>query len=291
MKKIAIVASGLLWATGIFAEGINAEIVGYTTVSPASAGLDNGLQSDIVGYANKELKEDYAFILTVNMFKPAGGPATLGDITASSTWVAGQDKLETMLDNGAIDQSYTFVNAEEAKEFGCPAGWYLLDDFNNDSIEDLTPYCKNNVTLAYGSGILVTVAKPTTTLTFAGAVLLEDQPVKLKKDYAFNTTGNATPQDNTLGDFLVSSDWVAGQDKLETMLDNGAIDESYTFVNLEEATEFGCYPGWYLLADFNNDSIEDLKPYCKNTELEKAGEGFFVLVAKPTVMLTIPATL
>ena len=31
MKKIAIVASGLLWATGVFADGISSDIVGYTT--------------------------------------------------------------------------------------------------------------------------------------------------------------------------------------------------------------------------------------------------------------------
>ena len=94
----------------------------------------------------------------------------LGDIAASADWMSGSDEVMTLKANGATDKAYTYVNATEAAGFGCPAGWYLTSDFNNDSIEDLTPYCKNAIPVEAGEAFIVLVGSASTTLTIPSAL-------------------------------------------------------------------------------------------------------------------------
>lgn len=216
---------------------------------------------------------------------------TLGDISASSDWIAGADEVKTLLDNGAVNQSYTYVGAIDAAEWGCPAGWYLTKDVNDDSIEDLTSYCKNGDALALGNGLLALVGSASTTINYAGEVLPSDQPIKLKGNAAFNITGNIMPSNMTLGDIFANNNWVAGADELKTLLGNGAVDQAYTFVGTSDAAEWGCPAGWYLTKDVNDDSIEDLTPLCKNSVPVAAGEAFIVLVGSATTTITIPTAL
>ena len=247
-----------------------------------------------MGYQQKELKGNSAFNLVVSTFKVAGKDAdkmTLGDITASADWIAGQDEVKTLKANGAVDQAYSYATAADAAAWGCPEGWYLTADINDDSIDDLTPYCKNGDPLPLGNGLLVLVASASTTLTYAGEVLSADQPIALKGNSAFNITGNISPVDLTLGDITASTDWTAGQDELKTLQANGAVDQAYSYANATEAAAWGCPAGWYLTADINDDSIEDLTPYCKNAIPVKAGEAFIVLVASATTTITIPSAL
>ena len=249
---------------------------------------------DYVGYQQKKLTGSYAYNLTVSTFKAVGKDAdkmTLGDITASSDWMPGSDEVKTLKANGAVDKAYTFVNATDASEWGCPAGWYLTADVRDESIEDLTPYCKNSAPLPLGSGLLVLVGSASTTLTYAGKVLAADQPIALKGSYAYNITGNLSPVDLTLGAITASADWMTGSDELKTLQANGAVDQAYTFVNATDAAEWGCPAGWYLTADVRNESIEDLTPYCKNAVPVKAGEAFIVLVGSAATTITIPSAL
>ena len=215
----------------------------------------------------------------------------LGDIAASADWITGNDEVKTLLPNGAVDKAYTYVGKVGAEEFSCPMGWYLTADFNDESIEDLTPYCKNSDPLPLGNGLLVLVGSSSTTLTYAGEVLSADQPIALKSSYAYNITGNVSPVDITLGDITASNDWITGNDELKTLKANGAVDQAYTFVGKDGAEEFSCPMGWYLTADFNDESIEDLTPYCKNAIPVKAGEAFVVLVGTASTTITIPSAL
>ena len=216
---------------------------------------------------------------------------TLGDIGASEGWISGGDEVKTLTANGAVDKAYTYVSATDAAKWGCPAGWYLTADVQNDLIEDLTPYCKNSDSLPLGNGLLVLVGSGTTTLTYAGEVVSGDTPISLKGNSAFNITGNVSPVDITLGDIAASEGWISGGDEVKTLTSNGAVDQAYTYVSATDASKWGCPAGWYLTADVQNDLIEDLTPYCKNSIPVSAGEAFIVLVGTGTTTITIPSAL
>ena len=126
-----------------------------------------------MGYQNKSLKGNGNFNLSVATFKAAGKDAakmTLGDIVASDGWVTGNDQIKSLLANGAVDQAYTYINATDAGEWGCPVGWYLTADVANESIADLTPYCKNSVKASAGEAFIVLVGMATTTITIPSAL-------------------------------------------------------------------------------------------------------------------------
>ena len=249
-----------------------------------------------MGYQNKTLSGGAAFNLTVNTFKAVDKNAdkmTLGDISASDDWITGNDEVKTLLANGAVDKAYTYVPPAMAAEAGCPVGWYLTADILDESkAETMGEYCKNSDPLPLGNGLLVLVGSASTTLTYAGEVLTEDQPITLKGGAAFNITGNIMPSDMTLGDITGSDDWITGNDELKTLLDNGAVDKAYTYVPPAMAAEAGCPAGWYLTADILDETkAETMRNYCKNSEPVAAGEAFIVLVGSGTTTITIPTAL
>ena len=252
--------------------------------------------ANVVGYQNKEFKGDAAYNLSVATFKVVGRDAdkmTLGDIAASADWMTGSDEIKTLLANGAVDQAYTYIGAELAAEVGCPVGWYLTDDVNDEAkLESIGDYCKNGDPLPLGNGLLVLVASASTTLTYSGEVLAADQPIALKGNSAFNITGNISPVDLTLGDIVASADWMTGSDELKTLKANGAVDQAYTYIGAELAAEVGCPVGWYLTDDVNDEAkLETIGDYCKNAVPVKAGEAFIVLVGMPSTTITIPSAL
>ena len=249
-----------------------------------------------MGYQQKELKGGAEFNLTVATFKAAGKDAdkmTLGDISASVNWTTGNDEIKTLLDNGAVDQAYTYITPELAAEAKCPVGWYLTSDVNDESkAETIGDYCKNSDPLPLGNGLLVLVGSSSTTLTYAGEVLTADQPIALKGGAQFNITGNISPVDITLGDISASANWTTGNDEIKTLLDNGAVDKAYTYITPELAAEAKCPVGWYLTSDVNDESkAEMIGDYCKNAVPVKAGEAFIVLVGTASTTITIPSAL
>ena len=257
------------------------------------AAVSFGLESaNVVGYQNKALAGGAAFNLTVNTFKAVGKDAdkmTLGDIVPSASWMGGSDEIKTLKANGAVDKAYTYMNEQDAKDWGFTPGWYLTSEYNDDSL-DLTDRCKNDELLPLGNGLLVLVGSASTTLTYAGEVLAEDQPITLKGGAAFNITGNISPVDMTLGDILPSASWMGGSDELKTLKSNGAVDQAYTFMNAQDAKDWGFTPGWYLTSEYNNDSL-DLTDRCKNSLPVSAGEAFIVLVGSAATTITIPTAL
>ena len=127
----------------------------------------------VVGYQNKSLKGDGDYNLSVATFKAVGKDAdkmTLGDIGASEGWTTGDDQVKTLTANGAVDQAYTYINATDATDWGCPVGWYLTADVKNEDIIDLTPYCKNSDPVAAGEAFIVLVGTATTTITIPSAL-------------------------------------------------------------------------------------------------------------------------
>ena len=123
----------------------------------AAVGFGDITSQNVVGYQNKELKGNAAYNLSVATFKAVDKDSdkmVLGDIAA----------------NGAVDKAYSYVGATDAAEWGCPAGWYLTADLNDDSIEDLTPLCKNAIPVKAGEAFIVLVGTATTTITIPSAL-------------------------------------------------------------------------------------------------------------------------
>ena len=245
-----------------------------------------------MGYQNKALKGDAAYNLTVATFKSVGvdtDKMTLGALGVSDGWATGSDEIKTLKANGAVDKAYTYIHASDATDFGCPEGWYLTSDYEDDSV-DLSKVCRNDTILPLGNGLLVIVSSASTTLTYSGEVLTEDQPIALKGDAAYNITGNISPTDITLGDISVSSGFATGSDELKTLKDNGAVDKAYTFIHAADAADLGCPAGWYLTKDYEDESV-DLSKVCQNAVNVGAGEAFVVMVSQATTTITIPSAL
>ena len=96
---------------------------------------------------------------------------TLGDITVSDDWMAGQDELKTLKANGAVDQAYTYVGKDLAAEANCTPGWYLTEDVNDESkLETLSAYCKNAIPVKAGEAFVVLVGTASTTITIPSAL-------------------------------------------------------------------------------------------------------------------------
>lgn len=234
----------------------------------------------------------YAFNLSVATFQTVGkekSAMTLGDIKPSGDWMGGSDEILVLANNGGVSARYTYMNATDASDWGFTEGWYLTDDYNDSSL-DLTELNKNSVLLPMGNGVVALVGSPSTTLTYAGEVLSEDQPITLKGSYAFNVTGNISPADITLGDIVPSADWMGGSDELLVLAANGAVAARYTFMNATDAADWGFTAGWYFTDDYNDSSL-DLTELNKNSTQVKAGEGFVALVGSPTTTITIPSAL
>ena len=261
-------------------------------ISTATLAADSTVSSSVVGYQNKALKGNAAFNLTVATFKVVGKDAsamTLGDIKPSADWMGGSDEILILSNNGAVSARYTYMNAADATAWGFTEGWYFTDDYNDSSL-DLTELNKNSTLLPLGNGVVVLAGLPTTTVTYAGEVLAEDQPITLKGNAAFNVTGNISPADITLGDIVPSAGWMGGSDEILLLSDNGAVAARYTFMNAADAASWGFTPGWYFTDDYNDSSL-DLTELNKNSTQVKAGEGFVVLVGLPTTTITIPSAL
>ena len=258
----------------------------------STATIADVVSSSVVGYQNKGLKGGAAFNLTVATFQTVGkgkSAMTLGDIKPSADWAGGSDEILILSNNGAVKSRYTYMNATDAAEWGFTEGWYLTDDYLDDTL-DLTELNKNSTVLPMGNGVVALVGSSATTLTYAGEVVDEDQPLTLKGAAAFNVTGNISPTDITLGDIVPSADWAGGSDEILFLADNGAVAARYTYMNATDAAEWGFTPGWYLTDDYLDDTL-DLTELNKNSTALKAGDAFVALVDSAATTLTIPSAL
>ena len=261
-------------------------------LSTATMAADSIVSSSVVGYQNKALKADYAFNLTVDTFQTVGkekSAMTLGDIKPNADWMGGSDEILILSNNGAVQSRYTYMNATDAANWGFTEGWYITDEYNDSDI-DLTDLNKNSTVLPLGNGVVALVGLSTTTLTYAGQVLEDDQPITLKADYAFNITGNISPADITLGDIVPNNDWMGGSDELLVLANNGAVAARYTYMNETDAANWGFTPGWYITDEYN-DSDLNLTGREKNSLPVKAGEAFVVFVGSSATTITIPSAL
>ena len=210
----------------------------------------------------------------------------------------GQDAFDAF---GPVDATFTFATAEEAGEYGLPAGWYLPDDWNGDGA-----FPMNNVLLKKGQGFILKAGDAGMTITYSGAVDAGEEgeialPYNIDEK---NMMGNVTPVDLKLGDLVLgnviagnsfiqflnaygASDTVTpemiGQEAFNTF---GPVDATFTFATPEEAGEYGLPGGWYLPDDWNGDGA-----YPMNNIPLPAGKAFILKAGDAGMTITLPSAL
>ena len=279
------------------------------TVAAAMAGF--AVESQVVGYKNHEVNPG-VYNMWVAGFLPVDKPESqvvLGDITANSTFKFGTDTIMTLTSVGRTDKVYTYLTAEEGEAYNCAAGWYDyafvnaeipgVDEWDWESqIPD--EYCGNDMTLPYGTMIIVQSGYAGATLNYAGKVLQGDDYRFYIEPGVYNMLGNATPVNRTLGAFTANSTFKFGTDTIMTLTSVGRTDKVYTYLTAEEGEAYNCTAGWYDYAFVNAEipgvdewDWESQIPdeYCGNAMPVDAGTGFIVQSGYDGAYIDLPKAL
>ena len=199
MKKIAIVASGLLWATGIFADGVSSqEIVGYQTI-PLKAGF--------------------------NMITPTFTDAGTNDATydiqnikisdESGIYGGGAEQIQIIGEDGNVKATYTWWGADTT---GNVAAW--CDD-------TLTPA---TISLKQGDAFLL-YTEGVGSVTVSGAVA-EGGTYTIALRSGFNGIGNASPVVTDIQQIKLSDKsetYGGGAEQIQVVGEDGNVSATYTW--------------------------------------------------------------
>jgi len=215
MKKIAIVASGLLWATGIFADGVSSQ--------------------EIVGYQTSKTREFYS--LQAASFEGMTGEYSIQQIVPTtqdgSATGGGVFDMQTLDDAGGADEIYVYLTV--AEDNAKKDGWYNEDGetFATKTFKKGDAFMVNNSTGAEAG------------LTFSGKVSLGEVVVDLPEFYSIK--GNFRPVPISIQDLVpVVPEGMSlggGVFDMQTLDDAGGAKE--IFVYLTMADDGVKKDGWY----------------------------------------------
>ena len=202
MKKIAIVASGLLWATGVFADGVSSQ--------------------EIVGYQTKTIKA--GFTLNTPTFTDVGSDGIdLSNFKLLNAAGDGTEQIQVLDSNGINSTIWVWLN----ENAGMEDGWYDSDSWEPIS-EIVTP----------GQGYLMNVKKDVEA-SISGAVK-QDKTV-LNIPAGFIVCGNSTPGDIELNKFKVLNGAGDGTEQIQVLDSNGINTEIWVWLNENAGMEDGWY--------------------------------------------------
>ena len=210
---------------------------------------------------------------------------TLGDVVPNEEFVS--STLQILQANGAtatmnvcdsegeiiyedVDAMFYYGEGEDG------LGWYQMDDWNNDG----GLYNQNGFALAFGQGYVVdrVDTEVDAAIVFSGEV--EKAPFTAELVRAqFNYIGNCAPTKITLGDLVVSSEFVSST--IQFLQANGATatmnvydaDGELIYEDVDAQFYYGEGEdglGWYQMDDWNNDG----GLYNQNGFELEAGDGF-----------------
>ena len=293
MKKLMIAASAALCATVSLAELASANIVGYSN-------LDVGKTSG----------SGQAGTFSLNTFLGMSGAEnmTLGDISVNSVYdvedaddyigfYPGYDFIQIMDGSGKFVGKYTCWNQaalDYEEDEDAVAGWYEWDDRKTRAKS------MNAVKIPFGSGFLVKAGSGGGVMpqfTYSGEVKKDVTIIPLDRT---TITGNATPVNAQLGDFIVNTeydeedadDWVGfvpAYDFIQMMdAQTGKFVGKYTCWNqaaLDYEEDEDAVAGWYEWDD------RKTRKNVMNEVSVPAGSAFLVKTISPagiTPTLTIP---
>jgi len=224
----------------------------FAAAVAASMGAFALESANVVGFQDKEITTGQWNCMTATFLPTgaAGTSMTLGDIKANDTFAFGDDTLQTLNGNGGTLGQYTYCNEAMAEEFGFDVGWYNYEDVSNWDGESALVSC-NNVSLPWGTMVIIQSSYEGAGLVYAGEVLAENKELSITTG-EWNMLGNATPVDLTLGDIAANDTFAFGDDTLQTLNGNGGTLGQYTYCNEAMAAEFGFDVGWYNYEDVSN---------------------------------------
>ena len=202
MKKIAIVASGLLWATGIFADGVSSqEIVGYQTI-PLKAGF-NMITPTFTDAGTKDATYDIQNI-------------KISDENGTYGW--GAEQIQIVDENGNVSATYTWMSPD--------ASGYEKAAWCDDSA---TPVARK---LKQGLAFLL-YTESAGVATVSGAVA-SGEKFATTLSTGFNGIGNASPVDVDIQKIIISDKdgtygW--GAEQIQIVDVNGNVSATYTWMS------------------------------------------------------------
>ncbi len=262
-----------------FAELASQNVVGYQNVDLISGEYNTGVSTFLqVG------KEKTTQTLGAIAFDNASSMGSVLQLVAAdgSTLTVDHDEL------GEVSAMFVYLNESDYADFGASSsGWYLLDDG-----EFLYPM--NGYVLPYGTGFLVDCGDEASKIVYSGEVLKGTQSVALTGG-EYNMTGNATPSEQTLGDFNLDNASSMGSVLMLVAPDGstpninhdelGEVSAMFIYLNESDYADFGASaPGWYLL-----DDGEFL--YSMNSYPIPAGKGFLIDCGDEAAELVMPSVL
>ena len=221
----------------------------------------------------------------------------LGDIVPSGTTIGGTilsllddggatAMVDDVTDLGEVYAEFYYLDPASAKVFNLTPGWYLSEDAD-------FAYCQNDRVISLGRGYMVDNQDGEVSLTFSGEVYDKAIPVALNDN--FNFTGNATPTEAKLGDYLPVGTTIGGTilallddggatAMVDDVTDLGEVYAEFYFLDPDSAKVFNLTPGWYLSEDADF-------AYCQNDRIVPAGAGFMIDNQDGEVSLSIPPAL
>ena len=199
MKKIAIVASGLLWATGIFADGVSSQ--------------------EIVGYQTKTIKA--GFSLNTPTFTDVGSDGIdLSKFKLLNAAGDGTEVIQVLEQDGSCSTIWTWLNTDAGVE---KDGWY-----DNDTWKPISK------TVKLGQGYLMSVDADVDLQT-AGTVKKNSSVVKLPA--GFNVVGNATPCEIDLQNMKLINAAGDGTEVIQVLEQDGSCSTIWTWLNTDAGVE------------------------------------------------------
>ena len=202
MKKIAIVASGLLWATGIFADGVSSQ--------------------EIVGYQTRTIKA--GFSLNTPTFTDVGSDGIdLSKFKLLNAAGDGTEVIQVLDENGMNNETWTWLN----ENAGMKEGWY--DEVSWEPISGkINP----------GNGYLMNVAADVV-VSVSGAVKADKTIVDLP--VGFKVVGNSTPDSIDLQSIKILNGAGDGTEVIQVLDENGINNETWAWLNENAGMKEGWY--------------------------------------------------
>ena len=211
MKKIAIVASGLLWATGVFADGVSSQ--------------------EIVGYQTYKLNSGYG--MTTSTFAPTGESGI---------------SLQSLIPAGAGVGGYGDVVIQRMNDSGEWSGefaWWTKENLGGDASDGWydTEMNRANEEIGYKEGLFAQAGEDVS-LVYSGMVAQGTIETALPNGYSM--TGNARPKELSIQEIIPQGTGVGGYGDIviQTMNAEGSWDGEFAWWTKENLGG-SAQDGWY----------------------------------------------
>ena len=189
---------------------------------------------------------------------------------------------------GEVSAMFWYVTEADYQDVGASApGWYLQDDGGFE-------YPMNDYVIPYGTGFLIDCSDDAAQIVYSGEVLKGAQSIALASG-EYNMTGNATPQEQKMGDFVLNNAASMGSVVMLVAADGstpyiehpelGEVSAMFWYVTEADYQDVGAsVPGWYLQDDGGFE-------YPMNDYPIPAGMGFLIDCSDDDAQLVMPSVL